>query len=437
MIGKDHPVATIRAAPNISAISHSFHLIPENERAGLLAPKAQNTAETIMQYSPHYSTLRKNHEEETNMIKLPVRTIELTGTSYEIGYQLGKMTAAIPPLKKIHTSGMARFRKPQITEAASLFNRWCPGLTEELNGFADALEITQEQVFYNGMTYLLPRCSQIAVLPGVTAEGKPLLARSYEFNHEAEDFCLVKTSVKGKYTHLGTSAVQFGRDDGFNEHGLAVTMSSCGFPVGPMPYMRAPRLKGLQFWAVIRTLLENCKDVQEALGFLDGMPIAYNINLMLMDKAGNAALVETLDGNVAVERIPGDSQKQILSATNHAVLPSFAAIEPQAMAHSIQRYKWIAKQLDSANSITREQLKEMLLSKYPNGLSCNYFEEYFGTTKSMVISPADGRIELCWGGRLENGWDTYELNKPLGSSTRQIEIQLEKANPAIYQFQPL
>lgn len=41
------------------------------------------------------------------------------------------------------------------------------------------------------------------------------------------------------------------------------------------------------------------------------------------------------------------------------------------------------------------------MAKYPDGLCCHYFEEFFGTTKSMVISPTDGTIKLCWGGRME------------------------------------
>ena len=69
----------------------------------------------------------------------------------------------------------------------------------------------------------------------------PAAGRNYEFNHEAEDFALIRTNVAGRNTHMGTGVLHFGRDDGFNEHGLAVTMSSCGFPVGPIPYMRAPR----------------------------------------------------------------------------------------------------------------------------------------------------------------------------------------------------
>lgn len=371
------------------------------------------------------------------MLTIQTHTVELNGTSYEIGYQLGKKTGEVPQLRATHTAGIEGFGSVQVDEAIKLFDRWCPGLTEELCGFADALGVQPEQIFFYGMTYLQPRCSHIALLPSLTADGKPLLARNYEFNHQAEDFCLMKTAVQGKYTHMGTSVLHFGRDDGFNEHGLAVTISSCGFPVGALLYMRTPKLKGLQFWAVIRALLENCKDVAEALAYLEGMPIAYNLNMILMDKTGNAALVETLDGRTAVKRIASDSAEQILYATNHAVLPELKSVESQVMVHSARRYEYIEALLADQGSVTKKQLKQMLLSKYPDGLCCHYFEEFFGTTKSMVISPVDGTIDLCWGGRAENGWCTYDIALPLADETKTIQINLEKAVPGTYEWQPL
>ena len=371
------------------------------------------------------------------MLKLEAHTAELAGTSYEIGYQLGRMTAAIPPLKAVHTAGMEGFGLKQVQEASALFDRWCPGLTEELCGFADALKVSPDRVFFYGMTYLLPRCSQIALLPSLTAEGKPLLARSYEFSHSAESFCLTRTSVRGKFTHLSTGVLHFGRDDGLNEHGLAVTMSSCGFPVGAMPCMPAPKVKGLQFWAVIRALLENCRDVSDALKFLRGMPIAYNLNLILMDKAGNAALFETLNGQAAQKRIDPGSKEQMLFATNHAVLPELASVEPFVMKHSVRRYDYIRDQLAGKHGVTREQLKDMLLARYPEGLCCHYYDAFFGTTKSMVISPADGTIDLCWGGRAENGWHTYRTHQPLANQTAEIEIELEQAAPDAFDCQPV
>lgn len=370
-------------------------------------------------------------------MKIKARTIELRGSHYEIGATLGKITASIPPLQKLHTAGFQGFDLTEVKKAQAMFSRWCPGLNEEIQGFADALQVPLTKIFYYGMTYLKPNCSQIALLPSMTKNNRPLLARNYEFSHEAEDFTLVKTSVSGKYTHLGTSVLHFGRDDGFNQHGLAVTMSSCGFPVGSLDFMGKPKLIGLQFWALIRSLLENCKNVEEALDFMAEIPIAFNLNLMLMDKSGNIALVEILDGHRGIKKISSDQGAQCLWATNHPILPELISIEPRAMVHSLHRYEWIRQRLDGAREITSEDLKEMLLAKYPNGLSFHFFNEFFGTTKSMVIDPACGTIELCWGGREENGWDQYSIQDPLPSAEKEIEIYSEPFIPEISEYVPL
>lgn len=370
-------------------------------------------------------------------MKMKTRTMDLAGSSYDIGYTLGKIVEGIPQLKELHASVFPGFDEWKVREAQQLFGRWCPGLNEELEGFAEALSVPVEELIYWGMTSLRPNCSQVAVLPSKTKEGVPLLARNYEFGLDAEDFNLIRTSVEGKYTHLGTSVLLFGRDDGMNECGLAVTMSSCGFPVGPMEYMRKPQVNGLQFWAVIRSVLENCRDVEEALDYLKEMPIAYNLNLMLMDKTGNAALVETLDGRFVVKRPLPDAGEDYLCATNHPVVPELVPYEPQAMRHSIVRLDWIKRQMDSAGKIGAEDLKQMLHSMYPNGLCCHYFHDYFGTTKSMVISPVHGTIELSWGGQEANGWSRYQVEAPLEPTVREIDIHSEPFPREIGEFVPL
>lgn len=310
------------------------------------------------------------------MKTITARTLELSGSSHEKGQALGRIAVTNPMMKNFYTAGYENFGTNEVQEATNMFDVWCPGLNEELAGFACELAVPLKSVVYYAMTYLKPNCSHLALLPFKTANGHPLIARSYEFNDELEDFHLIKTSVKGKYTHMGTSVLSFGREDDFNEHGLAVTMSSCGFPVGANKCMRRPGLKGLQYWTVIRSIQENCRDTREALLFLKGMPIAFNINLILLDRSGNGALVETLDGNTA----------------------------------------------DRSEPLTVIQLKEMLLSPYPDGLCCRYYKDFFGTTKSMIIDPADGIIDLCWGGRSENGWHTYRISEPLPTTENTISI---------------
>lgn len=194
-----------------------------------------------------------------------------------------------------------------------------------------------------------------------------------------------------------------------NECGLAVTMSSCGFPVGSLEYMRKPQVKGLQFWAVVRSVLENCSDVEEALEFLREMPIAFNVNLMLMDRKGNVALVETMDGRVAIKRVCPEGEETYLCATNHVVFPELLSCEPQAMRHSM----------------------------YPEGLCCHFFRDFFGTTKSMVISPVHGDIELCWGGDAANGWNLYHTSVPVEPSIGEIELHNIPFPQEIGEFVPL
>lgn len=370
-------------------------------------------------------------------MKIMAKTMELAGSSYEIGYILGKKTEENPQLQAFLSSAFPGFHKEEVAKARQMFGRWCPGLNEELEGFADALSVPAERLVYWGMTSLRPRCSQIAVLPSKSKEGIPLLARNYEFHPEAEDFNLVRTSVTGKYTHLGTSVLLFGRDDGMNECGLAVTMSSCGFPVGAIEYMRKPKIHGLQFWAVIRSVLEHCRDVEDALAFLKEMPIAYNLNMMLMDKSGNAALVETLDGRTAVKRPLADSGEDYLCATNHPVVSELIPYEPQAMRHSLVRHEWIRRKMDKKEKIGVEDLKQMLHSEYPDGLCCHYFQDYFGTTKSMVFSPVHGTISLSWGGEERNGWNDYPVAEPIVPEVREIEIHNEPFPKEIGAFIPL
>lgn len=370
-------------------------------------------------------------------MKIKARTMELAGSNYEIGHMLGKVTESFPQLKAFMASPLPGFDEGKVREAQQMFRQWCPGLNEELEGFADALSVPVERLVYWGMTNLRPGCSQIAVLPSRTKEGVPLLARNYEFNQDSEDFIFARTSVLGKYTHMGTSVLFFGRDEGLNECGLAVTMSTCGFPVGALEYMRRPQLNGLQFWAVIRSVLENCKDVTEALAFLRDMPIAFNLNMMVMDKAGNTALVETMDGRFGVRYPDLKAGEDYLCATNHPLIPELIPYEPKAMRHSLVRYDWIKDRMDRDGKIGEEDLKQMLHARYPDGLCCHHYRDYFGTTKSMVISPVYGTISLCWGGEDVNGWQQYQIGAPLQPSAREIELHDEPFPKEMGEFVPL
>lgn len=362
-------------------------------------------------------------------------TLNLSGSHYEIGYKLGKIVENNEYLKSKYVV-QTSIDKDQIIATNELFDRWCPGLTDEIRGFANALDVNLDSLFFYSMTSYVPRCSHIALLSHKTKEHQPILARNYEFSDEFEDFCLMRKEVAGTYTHIGTSMLLFGRDDGFNEHGLAVTISSCGIPVVHLPHMREPSFLGLQYWVVVRALLENCKNVEEALAYIKEMPIVFNMNMILLDKTDHAALVQTMDGHIAFRQIDSHSQEDMLYATNHTVLPEFTHFEERAFSHSIQRYQYIGDELKGKTSITRTRLKGMLLTKYPQGLCFHNYAESFGTTKSMIISPRDGTIEICWGGREENAWNQYDISKPIPSQSKDIQLAYDQAEEGLFAWQP-
>lgn len=358
--------------------------------------------------------------------------IQVCGTNYEIGKKIGEITASIPPLKESMTSGFEGFDDGEVTLAKEMFDRWCPGLNDEIEGYADALEVSPSKIKFYGMTSLVPRCSQIAIMPSKTVNGHVMMARNYEFSQECEDFSLVRTCVKGKYKHLGTSVMQLGRDEGMNECGLGVTMSSCGFPVGAAKEMRAPKIRGLQFWAVIRSILENCKDVTEALAFIKDMPIAYNLNMIVADKMGHAVLVETVDGMKAIKRIDEATDEKYLCATNHVLLPKLKEYEPQFMKNSQIRHKLITEFVDKYDKISSDDLKEFLLTKYPNGLCSHCYSEFFGTTKSIVMDLNEGSLDICWAGLKENGFKKCFVADDIEEGIAPLKLNMEKSETGFF-----
>ncbi|MFQ7714939.1 MAG: C45 family autoproteolytic acyltransferase/hydrolase, partial [Agathobacter rectalis] len=133
-----------------------------------------------------------------------------------------------------------------------------------------------------------------------------------------------------------------------------------------------PCIEGLQYWIVVRALLENCRNVQEALSYIKDMPIAFHMNMIIFDKEEHAALIQTYAGKKAIRCIT--TEKALLFTTNHAVLDDDKHLESGAFKHSVQRIN-ISRELSNKTDITRNTLKEMLLSDYSEGLCFHHYRK--------------------------------------------------------------
>ncbi len=364
----------------------------------------------------------------------PVSYFELAGSYEEIGRQMARRLKEANMLSSVLIPRPKYISNKDLKDALKLYETYCPGTVEELQGFSKEAGIEVEKIMYTWMTYLVPRCSGLILLGSKTTDGHTKLVRNYEFSLEDEDLAVVRTAPVGKYSHIGGTIAIFGRCEGINECGLAVSMSSCGMPVGNMEGMRAPKVYGLHFWAVIRTLLENCKNVEEALEMVKDMPIAYNINLYLADPSHNGVLYETMDGKVAYERINETSKKQYLCGTNHIVIPKFQVNEPAAMRNSVVRFQALTRFVDSRDQCKEEEVKDFFLTKYPEGMSTCYYEDWFGTIRTVVMDTVERRFSICWFGQKENGWTDLLVNQNYAACEKEKLFCKERAEGKLFEF---
>ena len=114
-------------------------------------------------------------------------------------------------------------------------------------------------------------------------------------------------------------------------------------------------VNGLQCFAVIRLLLEKCKNVQEAKSLIEEIPIASNINLIVADPL-NAAHIEIFDGHKSTTTIDGDNQTFIVS-TNHAVSSSIQKLNNRKLEQSTKRYHVLHEHLNGYEQVSIESLK--------------------------------------------------------------------------------
>jgi predicted choloylglycine hydrolase len=281
------------------------------------------------------------------------------------------------------------------------------------------------------MTYLERGCSLMAALPRKTESGHTVMARNYDFCAGMEEMCFAFTDIKGKYRYIGSTLNLFGRCDGMNEHGLAVCKASNGLPVGNFEGGQKAGVTGFSFWIVVRSILESCKNADEAIKWAMEAPIAYNISLMLADSDNKIALLQCIDGHKAYKILDETTDEAFLSTTNHTLLKAIKPYEKMRIENSVIRNDRIVRLFAGNERITTNDIKRLLSAAYPDGLCCHYYKEFFGTLRSMIFDTTDKTIEMTFGSPQANEWQIFPVAALV---EKEIEVTLpqEKAEPDFY-----
>jgi predicted choloylglycine hydrolase len=366
--------------------------------------------------------MRKTKEQLKNFI----------GTNFEVGQAIGEWVREDAELLKKVVLPVIDYPEVKYEAIKKLLTEFCPGVNDEIASFSKVVGIELRQALFYAASYLERGCSLMSALPKKTKNGHVLMGRNYDFNDVMEEMCFSFTNIKGRYKHLGSTLNLFGRSDGINEHGLAVCKASNGLPVGNFTGGQRPGVTGFSFWIVIRSLLENCKNVEEAITWLFKAPIAYNLNVMLADKSGKIAIMQCIDGHMDYQIVDEQSEQSYLSCTNHTLLEKIQPYEKMIIKNSVKRYNHIEDLFSKKEFISIEDIKNLLATPYPTGLCCHYYQEFFGTLRAMVFDVTEGKIAVTFGSPAVNQWQSFAV-EPLEEKVVEVLLPDERAPEEFYQ----
>lgn len=333
------------------------------------------------------------------------------GTPYEAGRQLGKIFKEDKEFIQFMSSPFNgdKLSAHQLSKVIEQFDIYSPGLNEEIKGFADAVNVNAEDVVYY-FVFLQNascNCSHISLTPQVTANGHSYLGRNYDFGWYDKPM-LIETHIEGQCSQIGFGCQIFGRFDGLNEHGLCVT-SSAGV-INPN-YNE----DGFVFPFIIRSLLNKCQTVDQAVKFIDTMKIADYRNIIISDRFGNSVLIELAASKKATKFAGEAVTDKYLFSTNHYSIPYMKTLGHPVTKHSIVRYEAIKSWMEaSLPKVTKEELKNILSTRMPDGVCCHHYADGMGTLWSMIFDPMDKSVDICFGSPNKNTWRTFQLNNPAG-----------------------
>lgn len=98
---------------------------------------------------------------------------------------------------------------------------------------------------------------------------------------------------KNAYSSIGNSTIFIGKEDGLNEAGLAIAMSS----------VRVRAFKpGINWFIAVRAVLDKYSSVADATKFLLNVRFSVGNNYLLMDESGDMAVVEASPQKVMVRK---------------------------------------------------------------------------------------------------------------------------------------
>ena len=335
--------------------------------------------------------------------------VEVSGSSYEMGYQHGAQAAHLVRRYVQWIEKQTGASRDVLARNSVAFlptiEALSPSLVQEVQGLADGAGISFEEALLCQVRAEVARvgtggCTAFALTRSATADRQPLAGQNLDMEPEYADVAILlwaRPDDGRPRALMLTFAGQLGYP-GMNQYGLALFNNSL--------FDYRWRL-GLPRQPLKRAMLER-RTVEECVDLLARHRVCSAVNVVLCDGQGEIADVEIRPEGIAVfEGEHADCRVH----TNHYVTSRFAPYETDSLPdsrsrlarmHVLVRAHW--------GRITVETMKEILADHHgdPAGI-CRHGAAGWHSIAGYIAEPGKGLLHVRRGHGCLGTWQTYEV----------------------------
>lgn len=319
--------------------------------------------------------------------KFSVRIVDLQGDYFEFGKVQGeeiKNSLLFEKLKKLASEN----NHSNVRKAEELLEQFSPNVLEEIAGLQASLELEKDTAMqFSGYDIVFPKMGCTTLV----TDGAYI--RNYDFSPMLYDARLVLTNPDNGYATVGFSQQIIGRLDGMNEKGLVVGLHFVN---------NEERAEGFFATTIVRMLLEQCANIEEAIQFITTVPHGYCYNYSITDRSGKSIIVEAApDRQMIIDADP-------LVCTNHFETESLRDWN----RNDVQLQGSLARKRHVHALLKQDYTTTELFHHFNDGespLFFHHYREFFGTLHTVVYVP-----------------ETLSVMIGIGQNSQPLEFSLEK-----------
>jgi isopenicillin-N N-acyltransferase-like protein len=333
--------------------------------------------------------------------------VEVSGTSYELGYQHGAQAVGLIQRYLLLIERVTGLSRDVLCRNALVFlpliERLSPAYLDEVRGLAAGAGLSFEEALLcqaRAEAAYPPQggCSTFALTGEATANHETLAGQNQDLPPEYADVAILlhaKPTDGRPRMLMFTFAGQLGYV-GMNHTGMCLFANAL--------YDYTWQL-GLPKYPMKRLLLEQTT-VADGVRLLERHRLCSANNLVMADGHGQLADVEVRPEGIAV--FPDDHPHRRVH-TNHYVTPEFQSIETNSLPDSCPRLdRMRALIAENWGGITVDTMKRILSDHAgdPGGI-CRHGVEGWHTISGYIAEPAQGRLHVRRGHGCLGTWQSY------------------------------